>query len=239
MGMFFRNINRGGKILKHGELDLFYFADILFSGLWFLTVLFILSVIGATIHHYFTENRLTVWMLLFAVFYMAPDYWMVNELKFLMPFFVMAIYVKKHEIERLPVWIYITGTLLFLCMFNIYTFEDSLYKIEYKPFTLDYHIKSLIRYTSGFSGIICSLLICRLLCKYTFVSGLLSYIGMVTLPIYALHQKFLLPNKVIGYQSENVLVTIIAAAIVIALSISLYNILRKNKLIRILLFGEK
>lgn len=81
------------------------------------------------------------------------------------------------------------------------------------------------------------------------VESLFTYLGKVSMPIYILHNLFVIQIASVGFfileQSAVTSITIqivyslVVSTVAISLSIFLYNLLRRSALIRLLLFGER
>ena len=72
-GVFSAVLIGANKIMKHKELDPEYFFGLITTGLWFLTVLFFLSVIGALIEKRFKGQAVAVaWFVVYATIYITP-----------------------------------------------------------------------------------------------------------------------------------------------------------------------
>lgn len=227
----------GGKILGHKTLEMGYFISLFFTGMWYLTVLFLLQVIGAVIEHYFPKSKYQVWIILYAFIYMAPDFWMGHEFKFLIPFFVLAISLRRYDWSKCPFFIGLISLIIFIISMRFYTFEHSLYRMTDNVLTVKYHQFALIRFIAGFSGSIIILWLTTYIQQIKQIVGFLAYIGMITLPIYVLHQKFLLMNNILNVTTTNTIVLSVFAIIDVILCILLYNCLKQNKHVRLLLFG--
>ena len=69
----------------------------------------------------------------------------------------------------------------------------------------------------------------------------LALIGTMTLPIYVLHQKFLMPVRAIEWTVDSYYIYIVAillSVVITLLSIVFYKLLHRIILCRILMFGE-
>lgn len=174
-----------------------------------------------------------------SLFILPPPYWIINELKYLIPYFILSIYFKKYDWQKCPLWLFVISLTLFVLLLNIFTFDYSLYRMTDEMLTIKYTYMSIIRFLSGISGIICSLYICKWINKIPYISNYYVYIGTLTLPIYVLHQKFLMIERIVHYKTENILMIIASSLIIIELSIITYRLLKKNKYIQLFLFGEK
>jgi len=239
MGRFFLFSNRGGKILGHKELEICYFIELLLTGMWYLTLLFLLQVTGAAIERFFTKHKYLAWMIFYLIIYMSPTLWMIHELKFLTPFFVLAIILRNYDWSRCSLLLGGAALFAFIFTMQFYSFECSMYRMTDNVFTIRYHQLAVIRFIAGLSGSILIIWLTTYLQRIRRASLILANIGMITLPIYVLHQKFLIINGIFHVETTNIAVLVFLTAAVAILSIALYRILRKNKYLRLCLFGEK
>lgn len=231
---------RGGKLLKHSELDAVYFLNLLFTGLWFLTTLFVLTVIGSLIYHLFKTSSCFYlsWLAIWAILYLLPDVWIFNQLEFLCPFYVMGIAARNIDLQKLrAVWL-IFAVLLFGLCYSRYSFDCSMYSMGWDCLSKEYLYNTCLRIAGGISGIIVSVYLAKLLARMPLGMKMLANVGMMTLPIYVLHQKFLLANVLLKYTTGNVFICTIVSVLLMAITIYAYKILRKNKYIALFLFGE-
>lgn len=126
----------------------------------------------------------------------------------------------------------------FLMAVNIYDWDYTLYAMSDIPvMTWKILYKAIVRLIGGISGIICMLYLCKYIVKIKYLNACLLYAGGVTLPIYVLHQKFLVFSTVLNYHTNNLFIISMISVIIILLSILLYKMLR-YKFFRKFLFGE-
>ena len=224
--------------LSYKELEMLYFINLLFTSMWFLTALFLISIIGVFIQNYYSKYKYWVWLIVYIVIFFLPSYTTFNQLKYLIPYFVLAMYFSKYDWKQCPLWLFGISLFIFILLLNIYTFDYSLYKMGgQNVLTCEYYWKSLIRFLSGMAGIICSLYVCKWIYQLKKMNYWLIYIGTLTLPIYVLHQYFLFVQKIFIYQNGNIIFSLLISIIIILLSIFSYKIL-SNRYIRIFFFGE-
>ncbi len=226
------------KMAAGKELDLSYFITSIFTGMWFLTALFILSVIGAILYNYIRAYFFLAWWLIFGIIYFINHVWMINEIKFLLPFFVMAIFFRDIQRQQPPLWLFLISTILYIGFIKIYDWEFTLYSME-KNNTVSwkYFYINCIRIIGGWSGIICIIYLCKLISQVAVLNNILSYIGKMTLPIYVIHQNFLLIPKFLHYKTDNWIIIFTTTIVILTLSIIAYKII-KGKTLRKYLFGE-
>lgn len=224
------------KIINSKPIDLYYCIQVITTGLWYLTALFVLSFIGAIIHHYFNKFKWIAWGIIYCAFTFIIPYntWMHNELWFLLPFFLFGAYYYKHNKQSLC--IAIIASFLLIIYFQKYTFKYSMYEIN-ALLSNERLLAYTIRNLSALSGIIVLSYLCLQLNKLKVYQSVFCYIGGLTLPIYALHQYFLHFNKALNYHTLNNIYIIGISILTITLSIITYK-LCYNKWIKLFLFGE-
>lgn len=228
----------GGKMLGNKTFEIAYFLSLLFTGMWYLTLLFLLQVVGAVIEHFASKFKYIVWLLFYLIVYMAPDFWMGHELKFLTPYFILAIALRKYDWAKCPLWVGLLSLMIFVAVMQFYTFEHSLYKMTDDVFTVKYHQFAIIRFIAGLSGSVFVMWLTTYIQRIKQIIKPLAYIGMTTLPIYVLHQKFLMVNNVFCMETTNVIVLLLFAIMDVVLSILTYKMLSKNKYLHLFLFGK-
>lgn len=224
------------KTIHNKPIDPLYCIQIITTGLWYLTLLFILSSIGAIIHHNFNKHRWIVWGIIYLIvtFIIPYNTWMHNEIWVLLPFFLLGFHYYK--LKNHPLWIAGIALFIFVICYKFYTFHYSMYEID----TLqpdERFTAFVVRNLSGLSGIIITSYICSLLYKIKVYQIVFCYIGGITFPIYALHQYFLITNKIIDLHTHNFIYILFISIVVIILSIFTYKIC-SNKWIKKYLFGE-
>lgn len=228
----------GGKILKHSDIDISFFITNTFTGMWFLTILFFLSAVGAVIEKKSKGYNLFCWLLLFVIITVMPEFWMRKELLFMMPFFVCAIYYSKYDWNKIPSYIAFTSFAIFIMAFQHYSFKDSMYQMTDQWQTFNYHRSFILRFILGLTGSVNVLWICSHIRKFEKLTSMLISLGVTTLPIYVIHQKFLLPFVVTNFHYANIAIYILGTITIIALSLMVYKTFVKNKHCKLLLFGE-
>ena len=229
----------GSKLSRHKPIDVLYFTDILFTGLWFLTVLFILTVIGTVLYRKLKGWSFYLgWLVIWLFFYIMPDVWVLNQIEFLLPFYVLGIIGRNVKWENLNVGISVLALIGFCTCFSIFTFDDTMYAMGSDCFSLNYFYGTSLRLVSGISGILCSLAFISCLSKLSKNVSKVAAVGAMTLPIYVLHQKFLILNKMVHLHTDNHVLMILIALMLILITIGTYKILHRNKYLALLLFGE-
>jgi fucose 4-O-acetylase-like acetyltransferase len=237
-GLFSCFLIGGGKLFSSQHLDFKYFIDLILTGAWYLTLLFILQITGAVIERFYSKYKYIAWGCVYLMIYVAPQLWMMRELKYLMPFFVTAIALRKYDWSKCSYKIGVLFLLIFIATMKVYTFEHSMYRMPDSIFTTDYHSSAFIRFIAGLSGSICIIWLTSYLQNIKNITILIAKIGIITLPVYVLHQKLLIINGILHISTNNLITLICFTAIDIFLSVMIYKFLNKNKTLSLLLFGE-
>lgn len=113
-----------------------------------------------------------------------------------------------------------------------------MYNMGDNIFSKQYIEDTLLRLACGWSGIALSLYMVRALLGWFKNINWIAKVGMMTLPIYVLHQKIIMANRILKIQTDNIMTEAIIAIVVMTLTINIYKVLHKNKFIAIALFGE-
>lgn len=226
-------------------------------GYWFLICLFELSIVGfiliCIMQKINNKNYLYIDLIIIFFSYMIMRYFHVQNWSFfevkigqfvgaLLPFSV-GILLRKYKflfsICMEMSWFYTVSFLLFGITFS------SRYLLDYSViFRIVYHHSSVVLSVIG------SLLVFHSLYKGAFsrIRTVLSYMGVLTLPIYILHIMFVIQIPEIGdyILKQNAITSIVLqlcysifiSAIAIMLSLILYRIIIVSPLLRYLFFGE-
>lgn len=226
------------KLINSKDIEVGYFIYLIFTGMWFLTALFFLSVIGIFLYRFVRNHFFLAWAFVYSILYFTSPLWMVNEVKFLLPFFVAGIFFSKYDWKHVPLWLFSLSSILFMITIYVYDWSFTLYTMnENSILTWTYFYKTLVRVIGGTSGIICILYVCKYIGKIRYLNSFLMYLGGVTLPIYVLHQNFIDILKFFKYETKNIAIIFIVSVIIIELSIFLYKMM-KCQLFKVCLFGE-
>lgn len=153
----------GSKLIAGKPLDPEYLGSVIVVGLWFLTTLFMLSAVGALLHKSFKGWKFYIaWAGVYGLLLMPmPMVWVVNELRYMLPFFVIGIACGNLRWSAVPYWLGFVALLVFaLCLFH-YDWSCSLYEMQPDTMTLDWHAKQLLRIVGGLAGSIVALALLR------------------------------------------------------------------------------
>ena len=164
---------------------------------------------------------------------------MRNELIFLLPFFVGALSLSHKRWDEIPDILGLLMIVVFVCSLHFYSFETSLYSMNDHRWTISYFTDAIIRLSAGFSGSLAFIYLCRYLHRVAILSRYMVFWGSISLPIYVLHQKFLMIGYLVNLNTTNYLLLFIYSIAIILLSIGVYKVLREKKCLRLIMFGEK
>ena len=168
-----------------------------------------------------------------------PKHANIQHLEFLCPFFALGILTRDFAYARLKGRIALCAALVYLVVFHFFSFDVSLYTMRLVTSEVEHFYGTLIRLAGGVSGIILSLYFIKCLMRIGEQRlKWLAVLGTLTLPIYAIHQKFYEVNRLLHIHSTNLLVFLLGTIIVILLSITAYKLLSKNCYLALLLFGK-
>lgn len=228
----------GGKLLIDSSVDVLYLAYLFFTGLWFLNVLFFLSVVGCLFRKFLRNKMYLGWILLMGVLYFCPGVCLVNEIKYLSPFFVGAIALRRLNWENIPIWMTVISVICFCILFTKFDFSMSMYRMSDETLTYNYLYETVFRLLIGAFGCIVALSICIFIPSAGYLGKGLMYIGVMTLPIYVLHQEMLMWNIIVGIQICHIVPILFITILIVLLSIMVYKIMKKSLIVALLLFGE-
>lgn len=234
----------GGKILQSKPLETLYFLNLILTGMWYLTTLFLLYSVGILLHHTIGNKFFyTGWILFYLFVYFMPDIWVANSIEYLVPFFLLGMMSRKHEWSwnKLPLWIVCPCICIFIIVGLKFDFSCSMYEMSEYIYSMEYIYKSLIRLLGGLSGIVMSMFVVRYLIQWTNtrVIQVVAKVGMMTLPIYILHQKFLMFNRLSVLRLDNNILFVLITVSLMFVCVWTYRRLKCYKILALLLFGEK
>lgn len=227
-------------------------------GYWFLLTLFEMSIIWMFLYVLLKKfnpisalwKDIIVMALVYgilrglSVFSLIAEYIDSNLLKYFIPFCFGCLMRRHYKIESLVKnkKVYTFCLILFFLLFISRYMTDIpiLYKVVEK-FDFFFSISALCACIATFS---------------LFMNGIspttekfLEYLGTVSMPIYILHNLFviqvanvgvfILEQNAVTSITIQIVYSIAVSAIAITLSLFLYNILRRSSMIRLLMFGEK
>lgn len=176
---------------SHSFHPLAYFKFIIYpdNGLWFLWVLFFMHFSYFIVLKYFAKYQIYIFSIVTVLFivlsaFVSMNLFAIKSFSFLLPFFILGLLLKKHDVAVTKKFIISLPLFLLLAYFW--------------QRTVDIHIGSMIlhnkililgyKYITAFTGII-SIYSIIVLLKLSFKSLIL--VGQSTLGIYAIHYYYL------------------------------------------------
>lgn len=243
-GSFLALLIGGGKMLLRKQLELMPLTEIVFTGMWFLTVLFVLHVVGALIEKTIPLYKYIGWLIAYLIVYAIPcDIFMSRELKFMLPFFVFGIIWKESKVAKFPHYLGLICIAIYLTCLSKFTFEDTYYSMSGNVFTTDFITSLAYTIISGIVGCIAIIYQCQFIIRFETMNKLLIRLGCLTLPIYVLHQFLLKPFTFIHW--NDIMLSLIPSGIsllisfmIIEGSIAIYRTI-KAPILKLCLFGEE
>lgn len=233
-----------GKILHHKPMDFLYFLNVLFSGLWYLSAIFRLILIGIVVHTLVRRclggGYIIGWLFAFVALYLTPYFKMGNiaALEFLCPFFALGVLTRNIPYGRMRGWVALVAAAVYLSAYHFYSFDVSLYKMAYVTTVAGHLQGTLIRLAGGISGSVLVLYLVQWLGRFGARKlGWLATLGTLTLPIYVVHQWFFRFNAVLHIQTSNLVVFLFGTAVVALLSLGAYKLITKSRILAFFLFG--
>lgn len=161
---------------------------------------------------------------------------MVHQLRYLFPYFVLGIAMKRMAIERFPLWQSLVAFIVFVLCAVFYKMDYSMYFLSREDSF--YWQISAFRFISGIVGIIAVFGLCRVLVKNDFLLTSISKLGGVTLPVYFIHVGIFSLYARMHLQTDNMAIIIAISVLVTYISIFIYRLLQKNKYLTLAMFGE-
>lgn len=213
----------------------------LLNAVWYLLILYILSVVMLVIEWIPTSWGKCIAWCVFAVSIFiaafAPD---SQYILFMLPFFLVGNLMRRYQLLYPSTWLLSLLSVVFFFVFPLWNFESSVYTINFATGVQSVVKDFMFLYVCGFCGIGFVLFVC----KYFPVkeNGLkaISYIGRRTLDLYVL-QIYLMRifEKIHLFSTANIFFHVLLALIEIILCLSLAWLLRRNRLLSRLLFGVR
>lgn len=206
-----------------------------YFGLWFLSVLFVISCLCRL----FISCKYYMYIYLFAalLFVTLPDsVFMAHQLRYLFPYFVLGIVMKRLSIERFPLWQSLMAFILFVLCAVFYKMDYSMYFLSRDD--SHYWQISAFRFIAGIAGIITMFGFYRMLSKNNFLTAMLIQLGGETLPIYFIHVGIFSLYARTHLQTDNMAIIVVTLVLITYVSILIYRLLRKNKYLALVMFGE-
>lgn len=206
-----------------------------YFGLWFLSILFVISCLCRLFYN--NKHNMYIYAFVAFLFVILPDsVFMVHQLRYLFPYFVLGIAMKRMAIERFPLWQSLVAFIVFVLCAVFYKMDYSMYFLSREDSF--YWQISAFRFISGIVGIIAVFGLCRVLVKNDFLLTSISKLGGVTLPVYFIHVGIFSLYARMHLQTDNMAIIIAISVLVTYISIFIYRLLQKNKYLTLAMFGE-
>lgn len=160
-----------------------------------------------------------------------------NHLQFLCLFFALGDLLRERR--TVNGWIVAASAVVFAIAFHFFTFDETVYMMSRVTTASDHLIGTLLRIAGGVSGIILSFALIELVTgRERWTIEWLARLGTLTLPIYAMHQKFLMLHCDVPICTDGIVAILVETVIVTLLSLAAYSVLSKSRWLALLLFGE-
>ena len=230
----------GGKIIQHKEIDFAQSIIGIFYANWFLSVLFIFSILAAVIYRYARKCPNFCWGVLILAFYAIPSIWYIGNCKWLLPFFVIAIQFSYYDWSDVKLSLLTPSVYVFAVCYIMFVKDHSLVSVKDFECTLPYHLNIIVRTLAGTAGSVLAICMakivyrcgCNKLCKY------IEKLGSMSLPIYVVHTQICDLNQVIDFRFGSIFIVFFIAVLLILISICFYNICSCCSHLKLFLFGE-
>lgn len=221
--------------------------------LWFLTSLFVLSIVYIACHSIKEKYAPHMFTIIFILSLFYGDDWSMDKVKFMAPYFMMGILVckhmdfilkNKHVIGFLSIGTWMVMLLLWDKQYYIYITPMSYFNVDFWQ-----HTKIIMfRYLIGFAGSFSMAYLCYfIISKDNIFSRFISFFGLYTLPIYAISTLVIyrITNEIdINNICENtyvynLIITTFFSLFILLLCILIANLIKRNTLISSILFGGR
>ncbi len=224
------------KIIKSRSIIFWFPENWEYFGLWFLTLLFVILVIGKLIAMT-NINMVHAFSVLVIIAYFLPDkVLMANQLRCLLPFFVLGMIMKIMSIRKVPSWLSLLAFVVFVFGGQFYRFEHSMY--FFSRDNENYLLVYIYRVVIGLSGIISTFTLCVYLTNFKNVSKFLSLIGQTTLPIYAIHVFFFSVFVHLHIHIDNTILILAFSVLLLIISYFIYVFTNSQKYISLFFYGR-
>ncbi len=229
------------------------YASTVIGTLWFLWAVFYCSLLVFIIHKLFKDS-ICAYLICFAASFFIPDTYGLSLYKFMNPFYVAGYLYNKYDLkEKLykklnkPILLTALG-IVFVVMMLFFNRESYIYTTAHfilKSGMLKQLGIDIYRMMIGFVGSALVLVILQLLSSKLAGTKLFKgivFLGKRTFGLYVISSFVfswaLLPLTTWMF-GMNVFIMLVESALIIAVSLAIMFILRKNKITGLLFLGEK
>lgn len=210
-------------------------------GLWYLVALFIVCIFASAAHRTCKGGRslCLMWLIMCIAIQFTPSDLVLNGLKTLLPFAAIAIGLRQHNWENVPWYVACLSLVVFWGCYVNYSFDDSMYAITMMAVDAEYWRSFLVRAVAGASGVIVTLYIARCFARVPVANKVLASLGRVTLPIYVLQSYIFFAVMFSHITIPSIALRIIIGVFITATAVGGYEVLKRYRNIRLLIFGQK
>ncbi len=233
------------------SIQITYFIKSIITDLWFLWAVFWCSFIVIFVRKLLHDN-IYIYVLVFIVSFIIPDFLNLDLYKFLYPYFVIGylFHRNKENISSItsklkPIYLLSIITIVYLILMSLFNTDSYIYTTGFtiigKQIITQIYI-DLYRFLVGLAGSIIVILAIGFLLKQNVTNSrkIIAKLGQESLGIYIISGFFLplLSNNTTQF-SLNYLYTIIETLIIILTSYTLIVFLKRYKLANKILFGGR
>lgn len=220
------------------------------SSIWFLWAVFFCSLAVLVVKHFFKDN-IYVYLLLFLLTFVVPDFFIIFLYKFMYPFFVLGYLYNKQPLRtritegKEGYWL-VGLLLLYIVLMRFYVYDSFIYNGRYMNYNknIPYQLYTdIYRLVVGLVGSVLVILILQHIFKNrqnNKVAVLLGSLGVYSLGIYIISgyiQPFL--PKVSFLKEFSYLNVFLVSLVVLLISYALTYLLRKIPITNRLLLGGR
>ncbi|MRG48656.1 acyltransferase family protein [Chitinophaga sp. SYP-B3965] len=241
------------KMLLNGEYlgikaTVIQYIKICITSIWFLWAVFFCSLAVLVVKHFFKDN-IYVYLLLFLLTFVVPDFFIIFLYKFMYPFFVLGYLYNKYKTKitwgKQGYWL-VGFLLLYIVLMRFYVYDSFIYNGQYMHYNKDipYQLYTdIYRLVVGLVGSVLVILILQYIFKNrqnSKVAVLLGTLGVYSLGIYIITgyiQPLLL--KVPFLEGFSYLNVFLVSLVVLVVSYGLTYLLRKVPVTNKLLLGGR
>lgn len=225
----------------HRDIDFVQSLLGIFYANWFLSVLFVFSILAYIIYRYAPKYSNLSWVFTIIIFYMLPSFWYLGNCKWLLPFFVIAIQFSSYNWTDVKLSIVLPSIFVFAVCYVMFQddYSHSLMNVKNYEYTLSYNLNIVIRSLAGVTGSIIVIYLSKLLYNWGWLNKYVEKIGVMSLPIYVVHTHICDINLITGLKFEKIYSILIVFCLLVLFSIIIYRFCSYCKFFKLLFFGEK
>lgn len=169
-GLMMIVVNTVLSSIKRHTLYVAFPDNMEYFGLWFLSVLFVISCLCRLFYN--CKYYMYIYLFVAFLFVTLPDsVFMAHQLRYLFPYFVLGIVMKRLSIERFPLVAIMMAFILFVLCAVFYKIDYSMYFLSRDD--SHYWQISAFRFIAGIAGIITMFGFYRVLSKSNFLTAML------------------------------------------------------------------